>query len=345
VLDGRAVVVTGSADGTARIWDLATQQPVGQPLKGHAGAVRDVASTRLHNKAVVVTGGADGTARIWDLATQQPVGQPLTGHVGGVWTVACGSAAGESVLMTGSSDASVRMWNLRDGRLRHPPGAGHSSWVSPVAYVDGDQPMAVSASGDGTIQVWDVHTGAPVGAPLSLHTVTVGALASGSTRTPAVVFLGVSDGTARQMEPATGNRAGPSLKIIKGRLLHLLHALTFGKRQVLLAVADDGTFHTWDLDKGCPAEVPAIPHQAAISALTTFTMAERHLLITATHEGLIRIWDLLGGRVVETLALPSAVRALSVTSDGHIVVSLGWEVIVFRPVRGDDYSYNLERRI
>ncbi|MGA4545160.1 caspase family protein [Uniformispora flossi] len=42
-LDGRAVAVTGSADGTARIWDLTTQQPIGPPLSGHS-AVTAVAT-------------------------------------------------------------------------------------------------------------------------------------------------------------------------------------------------------------------------------------------------------------------------------------------------------------
>ena len=32
-------IVTASEDKTARIWDAATGKPIGEPLKGHEGAV------------------------------------------------------------------------------------------------------------------------------------------------------------------------------------------------------------------------------------------------------------------------------------------------------------------
>ena len=38
-LEGRPVVVSGSADRTVRVWDLATGAPVGDPFTGHTGWV------------------------------------------------------------------------------------------------------------------------------------------------------------------------------------------------------------------------------------------------------------------------------------------------------------------
>ncbi|SCE49771.1 WD domain-containing protein, G-beta repeat-containing protein, partial [Streptomyces sp. DvalAA-14] len=71
VLDGRPVAVTGGGDGTVRIWDLASGQPVGEPLTGHNGSARAVATVVLNGRMVVVTGGGvvDGTVRVWDLAS------------------------------------------------------------------------------------------------------------------------------------------------------------------------------------------------------------------------------------------------------------------------------------
>ena len=40
----RPVIVTGSGDGTVEVLDLATGDPVGDPLTGHTGAVSAVAS-------------------------------------------------------------------------------------------------------------------------------------------------------------------------------------------------------------------------------------------------------------------------------------------------------------
>jgi WD40 repeat protein len=36
-LDGKRIV-TASEDKTARVWDAETGKPIGEPLKGHAGA-------------------------------------------------------------------------------------------------------------------------------------------------------------------------------------------------------------------------------------------------------------------------------------------------------------------
>ena len=78
------MVVSGSDDGTVRVWDLATGTPVGDPFTGHTGSVYAVAVAELDGRPVVVSGGDDGTVRVWDLATGTPVGDPFTGHTGSV---------------------------------------------------------------------------------------------------------------------------------------------------------------------------------------------------------------------------------------------------------------------
>ena len=81
-LDGRPVVISGSDDGTVRVWDLATGTPVGDPFTGHGGRCTAVAAAELDGRPVVISGSDDGTVRVWDLATGAPVGDPFTGHAG-----------------------------------------------------------------------------------------------------------------------------------------------------------------------------------------------------------------------------------------------------------------------
>ena len=58
--------MTGSADNTARIWDLETGR-TRVVLKGHRDTVSAVGFSP--DGRYVVTGSYDGTARVWDVET------------------------------------------------------------------------------------------------------------------------------------------------------------------------------------------------------------------------------------------------------------------------------------
>ena len=65
-------------DKTARLWDAATGQSIGEPLRGHEDEVSSAAFSPDGKR--IVTASEDKTARLWDAATGQPIGEPLTGH-------------------------------------------------------------------------------------------------------------------------------------------------------------------------------------------------------------------------------------------------------------------------
>ncbi|MFF3359481.1 WD40 repeat domain-containing protein [Streptomyces sp. NPDC002917] len=64
----RSLAVTGGADATVRIWDLAEGVGVGAPLTGHRGGVAAVRTTMLSGREVALSAGLDGVIRVWDLA-------------------------------------------------------------------------------------------------------------------------------------------------------------------------------------------------------------------------------------------------------------------------------------
>ncbi|MET7303567.1 hypothetical protein ABZS54_32640, partial [Embleya sp. NPDC005575] len=79
VVRGRPVAVTGGRDG-ARVWDLITREPIGEPLAEHVSAV---ATGLLDGRPVAAIGGSTGApdergaVRVWDLTTRTPLGPCL----------------------------------------------------------------------------------------------------------------------------------------------------------------------------------------------------------------------------------------------------------------------------
>jgi hypothetical protein len=141
-------VVTASDDGTARVWDAATGNPLGLPLK-HEQPVRTAAFSPDGER--VVTASDDGTARVWDAATGNPLGLPLK-HEQPVRTAAF-SPDGARVV-TASDDGTARVWDAATGNPLDVP-LKHEQPVRAAAFSH-DGARVVTASEDGTARVYTV---------------------------------------------------------------------------------------------------------------------------------------------------------------------------------------------
>jgi WD40 repeat protein len=64
--DGK-ILATADSDGTARLWNVATQGQIGAPIKLAGAQVNDVAFSA--GGKVLATADSDGTARLWNVAT------------------------------------------------------------------------------------------------------------------------------------------------------------------------------------------------------------------------------------------------------------------------------------
>jgi WD40 repeat protein len=102
-LDGTRIV-SGSEDKTVRLWDAATGQALGQPLKGHTEPVYSVSLSPDGTR--IASGSWDKTVRLWDAATGQALGEPLEGHTGGVCSVSFSPDG--TCIVSGSEDSAVR---------------------------------------------------------------------------------------------------------------------------------------------------------------------------------------------------------------------------------------------
>ena len=146
--DGKRAV-SGSSDGTVRVWDLATQREQAS-LTSDDRQVFAVAVTPDGKYAV---SGNGNDLQVWDLGARQ-ARATLTGHTGEVFSVTVTPDGKYAV--SGSSDGTVRIWDLT---ARHEKAVltGHDCQVFAVA-VTPDKALAVSGGEDGSVRVWDVAT-------------------------------------------------------------------------------------------------------------------------------------------------------------------------------------------
>ncbi|KAF5340657.1 hypothetical protein D9611_007285 [Ephemerocybe angulata] len=104
-MDGTRIV-SGLADGTARVWDASTGSVL-MNLEGHTAMVKSIAISPDGKK--VVTGAYDRTVRVWDTLTGK-LESVLEGHSDAVWSVAF-SPDGRRVA-SGGHDHTIRVWDL-----------------------------------------------------------------------------------------------------------------------------------------------------------------------------------------------------------------------------------------
>jgi WD40 repeat protein len=154
--DGKTVL-TGSQDKTARLWDVATGLPLGQPL-GHQGFVGAVAYSP--GGKIVLTGSQDRTARLWNADTGKPTGPPLR-HPATVDAVTI-SPDGKTIL-TGSLDERARLWDTATGQPIGKP-LGHQGTVFAVAFSP-DGKTVLTGSYDKMARLWETPVPLPDNLP------------------------------------------------------------------------------------------------------------------------------------------------------------------------------------
>ncbi|KAJ3505645.1 hypothetical protein NMY22_g17510 [Coprinellus aureogranulatus] len=155
-------VISGSYDGTVRIWDTENIQMGSGPPPARIGPVCCVRfspdGTRL------VSGVSDNTLGVWDVETGHRVRGPLRGHTGEVVSVDF-SPDGRRIV-SGSHDATVRVWDLESGETVLGPLAPRTTWFvtgSTVCFSpDGKRIAAGTRRPVGppaVIEIWDGDTG------------------------------------------------------------------------------------------------------------------------------------------------------------------------------------------
>ncbi|KAI0668564.1 WD40-repeat-containing domain protein [Trametes maxima] len=323
------VLITGSYDRTARVWNLETGAAL-HSLAGHTRAIRAL----QFDAAKLITGSMDHTMRVWNWRTGQCL-KTLEGHTDGVVALNFDS----NVLASGSADHTVKVWNFRTGEcftLR-----GHCDWVNAVQLWDSTgasygcgstapAPRAIesgssaphidpgkmlfSASDDGAIRLWDLslrtcvrqfkgHVGQVQSLKLLLvdedrEDPTPDGDASSSSQPPRDVSRALSPPASGSHSPSHPHPSTSPLLSRRSTAPDLITPASPVKRQkpVLISGSLDNTIKVWDIETG-KVQRTLFGHIEGVWAVAS----DKLRLVSGSHDRTIKVWSREEGNCTATL--------------------------------------------
>ncbi len=312
---GGKTVLTGGFDGTARLSNAETGEPIGQPIR-HTKMVGAVAFSP--DGKTVLTGGDDRMARLWSAETGEPIGQPM--RHGGRVVVLTFSSDGKTVL-TASEDKAVWLWSAASGEvigqsIRHDTGSPSGS-VGPMAFSPDGKTILITGSDDVTARLWHAETGEPVGQPMR-HGASITAVAF-STDGRSIV-TGSRDRRVVHWRADTGE--------LLGYLVHQgpdVRSLAFSPdSKTILTGSTDGNALLWRVESGEPIN-HLMQHGDTVVDSVAFS-PDGKTVLTGSDDYPARLWSAKSEETPTQLRQHNgSVFAVAFSPVGGIFLTLSWD--------------------
>jgi WD40 repeat protein len=315
--DGK-LIVTAGADGTARIWDVASGRNL-HTFAGHDGPVSSAVFSP--DGELVVTGSTNGTTRVWDVASGRSL-HTLRSSYGGAF-----SPDGKR-LLTAGPDGTTRIWDVSSGRgLQTLAGRAGALPLDDAFSPDGK--LVVTADFAGAT-VWDVASGRrlrTVG-PVKLH------FACSSAYTCPKFASAAFSADGKLVVTSSDLVATRIWDVSSGRTLR-----TFGTRGSVAAFSPDGklvvtagrsTPRTWNVASGRGRHILAgTGRPGSFNCVYGPAFSSNSKLVVAISgscapgldsvPGTARVWDAASGRSL--LTVTDHIGSAAFSPDGRLVVT------------------------
>jgi WD40 repeat protein len=298
--DSRSIV-TASQDKTARLWDIPSGNPIGQPMV-HADSVR--AATFSADGKFVVTASYDRTARVWDARTGQPLSEPMR-HSGAVY-MARFSPTDSSLVVTSSFDHTARIWKWN--RVAELPVISSGTGALRTVCLDADAERLVTVTDSGA-QIWNARTGQAAGQMTAMGPVGLASCSADGK------LLFTASGKQGQMRNAmTGEPVGAAIS-----LAETPEAAVIDAHDHWLAVVSPDKLEIWDAATGQPKGNPI---QLGGDATGAVFSGDGSMIATWSHGGTVRVWNVATGAAIgEPMIHKGEVKSANFSPDGKLLVA------------------------
>ncbi len=227
-----SLVVSGSWDHSAKIWDAATGRAIRKLDAGHTGYINSAEFSP--DGTEILTASDDGTARLWDVQSGRPADIIFRGH--GARILSADYAPDGRRVLTTSGDKTARIWDHATARPLVELG-GHE-WAVLCGRFSHDGRRVITGSEDNTARIWDAQTGRTL-LTLAGHTSAVTSVAFSPDGTR--VLTGSRDNTAKLWDASTGKE----ILSLAGHSQEVTSVAFSPDGRYVLTASRDGTAIVW----------------------------------------------------------------------------------------------------
>lgn len=265
-------LLSGSADGTVKVWDLDCGKPV-TTLAVHDGTVNSACYN--HNGTCILTASSDGTIKITNVGSAQTV---LCMNNRLKASCAVYSPCGKYIAC-GSEDGSISLWDAESGNLLDEF-IGHGKWVGTVRFSKCGS-LLLTASLDGTAMLWDVESVSCINV-FQGHN---GCVNSAEFSNDGKYALSASDDmTIKVWDIGTGE----VVQTLQGHSSVVYSAVYSRDEKYILSASFDKTIKLWDAGTGTLLRTFKGHSLLALSAIFSF---DGSYIISSSEDTTIRLWD------------------------------------------------------
>lgn len=311
----RPVVVTASADGSAKVWDATAETKTQHTLPHPSGtAVRCVAATARGESRLVATGDGNGKVRVWDVSdlTQLPTKPMQEFEESHGQAVGAAAFSPDGQFLATAAGRDVIVWDVGGKKKKYSLPADHRDDVKAVHFTP--QCTLVTVCRDKAIRVWELGTeGAKLTRTLDHRSGAVDAL--GVSADGGRVLFDQNAGRIDLVSLADGTNTGSLLNTGSGQRFSGLALFSPDSRMVITGAGDadaKGELQLWsvgDTGRGAERKRLATPDRTAVTCAAFSPDAAHRFVAVGTQSGSIHFWTL--PTEAEQAALPGKLVAVT----------------------------------